>query len=158
MSIETAWYLTTILFMFMFRDGDEPIPASMFVHHVIAIAFIRLSVVNNITRVGIVLLPYTTVANPFVHAAKALHRIGNKAAASTVFAIFFVVFTVVRMVAFPSIYMRLVFIDIGEYWRLDRQALYITTCGFLIAIYGLQILWYGRMLRIVWPKRRNVAP
>ena len=59
------------------------------------------------------------------------------------------VFTVVRMVAFPAIFMRHFFVDIGEHWRVDRQALYTSTCGFLLAIYGLQVLWYTRMLRIV---------
>jgi hypothetical protein len=143
--LETAWYIATSMFMFI---GDD-FSLTMFSHHMVAIVLVRLALVENITRIGICLLPYTTVCNPFLHAAKVFHKSGHKIVAHYMFILFFSLFTVVRMILLPCVYIWSMVFVVGTHWYKDRIVTYYACVSMLSVIYGLQIFWYRKMLKMI---------
>ena len=145
MNLELAWYISTSIFILY--SGKRSL--SMLLHHMIAIGFIKLSMVANVTKLGIHLIRYMNISNPFLHLTRTFHSFEMKTLSTLSFLVFFTIYTYFRIVSFPISYAWFVFDTVGHYWRVDRPILFMASCTNIGLIYVVQLYWYWKMVGII---------
>lgn len=119
----------------------------MLVHHVVTIVLMLFGYYGGLHRYGMMASTVLDTSNTLLHAAKAVHATGLPAVAGlqdALFKLFALTFFVVRVVAPPP-----VMLYPGLKWGGAMPATrYYVTNGLMFIIYGLQIMWFAKIVRI----------
>lgn len=148
--LEMAWYSSDICIMMIFKEASAGFSLSMLYHHLASIALMILAYNLNLTYYGFTLLALLIISNPFLHVAKALHITGNTVAANYAFVMFACTFFTSRIVVFPCWFMRITLWDSYRFYCDHHLHIYMTANALLLALMGFQLLWFRKIIRIVW--------
>ena len=152
MRLETAWYIATGICTLTMGDASEDI--TMMLHHVVAVVLVQMSMVHDITRLGMALLPYLSASTPLLHVAKALRKAGFGRESHVAFVAFFFVFVAGRVLAFPALFIAPILTNGAINWiPAGRSAMFYTISGLMGVLYALQVVWFVRIARIL----RNIG-
>jgi hypothetical protein len=121
----------------------------MVVHHLVTISLMLFGYFRGLHRYGQMATTVLDTSNAFLHLAKAVHASGLPqlaGAKDALFKLFAAVFLVCRIVL-PPFCMLVPGIVYGRAARLPL-ATYLTTNGLMWAVYGLQLMWFQKILKI----------
>jgi hypothetical protein len=141
---ELGWFVSTFAYDLMNRSCD----VEMGLHHGISIALILLAIHANVTCIGISIIPFMLLSNPLQHAVKILHKIHPRGFFTNVcFMAFAVMFFTNRVVMFPLYY-------IIPFVQLEANGKFDVFYPLLYSLYGLQLYWFVKIVKIL---KANIA-
>ncbi|KXZ45901.1 hypothetical protein GPECTOR_49g485 [Gonium pectorale] len=125
-------------------------------HHAATLAALGLAYWWGLLRIGVLALWVFGAATPLLSASKILHCLYVRPAKKIVFVLFTAAYFASRVLAVPLVLLPCTLRDVWE-TPLDARAA-VAANGFLLALYGLSLFWFGRLLGILATGKLDATP
>eukprot|EP00210_Caulerpa_lentillifera_P008687 g8286.t1 len=155
--VHTGWYIHQMTRGW--TASGVPIDAVMFYHHVGTLLIIIFGELTNLLLAGVLALAVFNISNPFLHVSKMAHTLEWKQSKQVLFCLFGFAFFVSRIVMLPLTVMKIGYIDAyKEDYKSFGEDLILLGNVMLLILYGLQIFWMLKILKVIWGGRTGATP